>query len=79
MSFICQGGCGKPQKNGTYPTKIVVEQREKRDGSFETVKELDCCPRCKHNKFKLKKIPFSAPPPIVTTADLKRHFNRGRL
>ena len=80
MSFICQGGCGKPQLPGIYPVKKVVKRREKRDHSFEIVKEIDCCPRCKHINHKLITVPFehhvAAAQQVFSTSDLKRHFNR---
>jgi len=78
MSFICQGGCGKPQLPGIYPVKKVVKRREKRNGSFEIVKEINCCPRCKHINHKLVTVPYAPPAPVSvhTTGDLKRQYNR---
>ena len=78
MSFICEGGCGKPQLSGIYPVKKVVKRREKRNGSFEIVKEINCCPRCKHINHKLVTVPFAPATTqrVFTPDDLKRQYNR---
>ena len=77
MSFICND-CKQAQPNGIYPVKKVVKRREKRDGSFEIVKELDLCPRCKHHSHGMITTPYKPAAPIhqATTSDLKRCLNR---
>jgi len=77
MSFICDN-CHEPQRNGIYPVKKVIKRREKRGGTFEIVKEINCCPRCKHHNHGMVTVPFNPVIPAShrTTADLKRHFNR---
>ena len=59
MSFIC-GNCGEAQEDGSIPTLIVTERRNKiyperyadslvidKGGSgYETVKEIQACEKC---------------------------------
>ena len=75
MSFKC-GDCGLPQKPGIYPVKRVVKRRIV-NNKFQTVKELDLCPRCKHRDQGL--VTVDRNDNLITTnaktaEDLAAHF-----
>ncbi len=78
MSFICDD-CHQPQRDGTYPVVKVVRRRRLYNGGFRIVKEIKCCPRCKHNDHGLitldKRGNLEKPAPVRTVADLQDHFS----
>ena len=45
MSFKCDK-CGESHRDKTKPVKVVVETRERKDGSSEIAKEMDLCYKC---------------------------------
>ena len=68
MSFVCQI-CGKSQRDGSIPTliqtecrdKVYPERRDKEDkiidkggSGYETVREVQACKQCADNEQKEK-------------------------